>query len=121
MAARTSHRNDFLSPIITRASASGAGLVLPFVIIASMTVARGDELTTQLRRPVAIAASADGTLVYAANRDSGSISTIDSVTRHVIAKKTIGRRLSDLVRLPNSSQLLATDESSHEIVLVDTC
>src|SRR5437764_660593 len=98
MAASSSHRSDFLSPITTRASASGAGLVLPFVVfIASIAVARGDELTTELRRPIALAASTDGTLVYAANRDSGSISTIDSVTRQVIAEKNVGRRLSDLV------------------------
>src|SRR5206468_514043 len=112
------NRNDFLSAMILRASATGAGFVLPFIVfMASMAVARGDELATALRRPVALAASADGTLVYAANRDSGSISTINVATQKVIAEQTVGRQLSDLVCLPNSSRLLATDESSHEVIV----
>src|SRR5689334_17614780 len=110
MYARISYRNDFLSAKVARASVRCADLLLAFVTIFALNaIASGDELPAALRRPVALANSTDGTLLYVANRDSGSISTIDVATRQVIAEQTVGRRLSDLVCLPNSSQLLATD------------
>jgi YVTN family beta-propeller protein len=76
------------------------------------------ELATQLRRPVALAQSADGERLFVANRDSGSISVIDLTTREVAAEHTIGKRLADLAPLPGSSQLLAVDESAHELLLL---
>lgn len=77
------------------------------------------ELATQLRRPAALAESEDGHWLYVANRDSGSISVIDLDQRAVAAEHTIGKRLADIVAVPNSSRLLAIDETAHELIAID--
>jgi len=78
------------------------------------------EMAVALRRPVALALSSDGDCLLVANRDSGSISVVSLTTKEVVAEQQIGRRLSDLVPLPGTSRLLATDEAAHELLLLET-
>ena len=77
-----------------------------------------EELALQLRRPVALVESADGSKLYVANRDSGSVSVIDLAQRQVVAEHTLGKRLAHLVALPNSDRLLAVDEAAHELLVL---
>ena len=70
-----------------------------------------------VRRPVALAISSNGKWLYTANRDSGSISVIDTSTRSVAAETEIGGRLTDLV-LRDDGHLLTLDEEHHRLVLL---
>src|SRR6188474_2806008 len=85
-----------------------------FVVVS----ATGAELTTQLRRPIALVQAADGERLIVANRDSGSISVINLASREIVAEHAIGKRLADLVAIPGSNQLLAVDEAAHELLLL---
>jgi YVTN family beta-propeller protein len=90
---------------------------LALLIVCGLLTARA---AAALRRPVALVLSADGENLLVANRDSGSISVIACDSNQVIAEHAIGRRLSDLVAIPGTGRLLATDESTHELVLLET-
>lgn len=79
-----------------------------------------DKLAPQLRRPVALAESADGRWLYVANRDSGTVSVIDVRQRRVAAEHPVGKRLSDLVAVAGSDRLLAADEAAHELIVLDS-
>ena len=67
-------------------------------------------------RPVALALSSDGNWLYAANRDSASISIIDARKQTLAGEKSIGRRLVDLV-VPDQGHLLAVDEAAGALLL----
>jgi YVTN family beta-propeller protein len=88
-----------------------------FVLFAAIPLPAA-ELARQLRRPVALAPSADGRWLYVANRDSGSLSVIDLAAGRVVAEHAIGKRLADVKCLPGSSRLLVADEAAHELVLL---
>ncbi|MCU0876694.1 MAG: c-type cytochrome [Pirellulaceae bacterium] len=86
------------------------------------------ELAVALRRPVAIVPLDSGLRLLVANRQSGSLSLVDLATGSVVAEQVVGRRLSDLIPIPMaagnvplaaSNQLLATDEETHELLLVE--
>jgi YVTN family beta-propeller protein len=77
------------------------------------------ELATQLRRPIAVAESADGEHLFVANRDSGSISIIDLATNNVMAEHAVGKRLADLAAAPGTNRLLCVDEAAHELLQLD--
>ena len=74
------------------------------------------ELERRLRRPIALAVSSDSKWLYTANRNSGSISVIDTASQSVAAEIDIGGRLSDLVALPDN--LLVLDGQNHQLVLL---
>jgi YVTN family beta-propeller protein len=71
-----------------------------------------------LRRPVALALSADGRWLYTANQRSGSVSVNDVEKGAAVAEIAVGRRVSDLVLMPDRRQILATDDDAHELVLL---
>jgi YVTN family beta-propeller protein len=71
-----------------------------------------------LRRPVAVAPSADGKWVYVGNRDTGSISVVKLASESVAAEHLIGNRLSDLAFL-DGERLVALDERAHELIVLD--
>ena len=75
------------------------------------------DLERRLRRPVALVLSGNSQWLYTANRDSGSISVVDTSTRSVEAEIDIGGRLSDLAAL-DDRHLLALDEKNHQLVLL---
>lgn len=100
-----------------RLTLCGLTILIAAVILADRTAAA--DLVTALRRPVAMAQSNDGNLLYVANRDSGSISVIDLDSRKVVAEKTVGQRLSALIALPDSNRLLAADEATHKLLVIN--
>ncbi len=71
-----------------------------------------------LRRPVALQFSGDGTTVYVANQQSGTVSIVDAAGKRVVAEIAIGKQLSSLAILPTRNWLLATDEAAHEVILL---
>src|SRR5262245_21116117 len=69
------------------------------------------------REPVALALSADGRRVFAADR-RGRVSVIDAGERpRVSGTADVGTRLADLARLPDG-RLLAVDEGAAELLVL---
>lgn len=71
-----------------------------------------------LRRPVALQFSGDGTTLYVANQQSGTVSILDAIGKKVVAETAVGKQLSSLAILPTRNCLLATDEAAHEVILL---
>jgi YVTN family beta-propeller protein len=88
------------------------------IALLCISAASAADLGTALRRPVAIAPSADGKWLHIANRDSGTISVIDLKSSQVVAEHRLGQRLSDIATIPGTSQILATDEAAHELLVI---
>src|SRR5579872_5500404 len=76
------------------------------------------EREPRFRGPVALVLLDDGHVLLTANRRSGSISVIDAGQANVIDEITIGKNLSDLVAVTGRNLLLATDDETHELVLL---
>ncbi len=91
-------------------------LALLFFCVA---VSSATDLTSVLRRPVALIPSDDGNTLYVVNRDSGTLSIVDLKSSHIAAECKIGRRLSNIASIPGTRQLLVTDEADHELVLLE--
>src|SRR5262245_47598977 len=88
------------------------------IVLLCISAASAADLSPALRRPVAIAPSADGQWLHVANRDSGTLSVIDLKSSQVAAEQKIGQRLSDIATIPGTAQLLATDDTAHELLLI---
>jgi YVTN family beta-propeller protein len=89
-------------------------LLLVFVPLA----AASEQSTPRLRRPVALQLSADESVLYTANRSSGTVTAIDLGERRVVAELAVGELLSDFKKIPLQPRYLATDESAHELVIL---
>ena len=72
-----------------------------------------------MRQPVALVCADGGKTVLVANRRTGSLSVIDTATRQVVAEHDVGRGLADLAMLKGGRRLLAVDETSNELLLID--
>ncbi len=70
------------------------------------------------RRPVAAVALDNGERLAVANRDSGSISLVDTTDWSVVAEVNVGVRLADLAALEGARHLLAVDEAAHEALVI---
>ncbi len=93
-------------------------LVIALLLLANASSpVEAEHQEQRLRRPVALSLSENGRWLYTANRDSGSISVIDTSTRSVFEEVNIGGRLSDLAVLDDTN-LLALDEQNHQLVLL---
>lgn len=57
-------------------------------------------------------------LLFIANRASGSVSVFDLNARRIVGELELGGFLSDMTSIPRSNLLLATNESRHEIVVL---
>src|SRR5262249_9306263 len=88
------------------------------IVLLCISAASAADLSPALRRPVALAPSADGNWLYVANRESGTISAIDLKSSQVAAEHRLGQRLSDISTIPGTSQILATDEVAHQLLLI---
>ncbi len=75
----------------------------------------GAEVAESLRRPVAMAMSADESLLYVANRDSGTVSVVEANDLKLLGETAVGKRLSDIVRV-DDEHFLVSDEAAHELV-----
>ena len=89
------------------------------MVIAGDTLEGSPPLARRLRQPVALAVADGGNSLFVANRRSGSLSVIDTTTRNVVAEFDIGRGLADLAALPGGRHLLAVDQASDELLLID--
>src|SRR5260221_12953085 len=76
------------------------------------------ETQPRLRRPIALALADAGRWLFTANRDSGTISVIDTVTARPVAEIAAGLKLVDLAITPDCNQLLAVDENAAELVIL---
>jgi DNA-binding beta-propeller fold protein YncE len=76
------------------------------------------ELISQFRRPVAMVLASENDLLFVANQRSGTISTIDTTAFRIIGETEIGQNLSDLLGLPDSKTLLATDPKANELLVL---
>src|SRR2546423_10210255 len=74
---------------------------------------------TQFRVPVALALIENESLLFTANRRSGTVSVIDTATNKLIAEQAVGEMLSDLAVTPGGRFLIAADESRHQLVLLE--
>jgi cytochrome c peroxidase len=95
--------------------------VTPFLVLQQTAFGRRESLqeTAHGRRPVAAALCGNGDMLAVANRRSGSLSLIDLTVPAVVSEQQIGGALSDVTALPDSRQLLVTDEDRHELLLLD--
>src|SRR6266545_1146981 len=72
----------------------------------------------RLRRPIALTLSDGGKRLLVANRDSGTVTVLDTQRLRVVAETRFGRRLSDLAATPSGGLLLVTDEEAGEVVML---
>ncbi len=79
-------------------------------------VAPAVELASHLRRPTAAALSADEKYLYVANERSGTFSVVDTARNATIAEHAVGRRLVDLVALPQHKLSLAIDAGTGQLL-----
>jgi DNA-binding beta-propeller fold protein YncE len=105
---------DFRKPVLTR--------LFPAILIAISSSLAATEpesaQTVRFRRPVAAAAFDGGRRLAVANRDSGSISLVDTENWAVITEQDVGRSLSDVAFDPLHDRLIALDQTAHELLLL---
>src|SRR5262245_54437710 len=65
------------------------------IVLLCISAPSAADLSPALRRPVALAPSADGNWLYVANRDSATLSIIDLKVSQVAAEHRLGQRLSN--------------------------
>lgn len=70
-----------------------------------------------LRRPVALALSADQSRLYVVNRDSGTVSVVDAADLKLLGETAVGSRLTDITRV-GRRQFLVSDRGAHELILL---
>ncbi len=75
------------------------------------------ETSARMRKPSALALSEDGRWLYVANRDSGSLSVIDTI--HVVRKVEyeVGQGLVDLIALADG-RLVGLDEKARQLLVL---
>ncbi|HLJ91954.1 MAG TPA: cytochrome c peroxidase [Gemmataceae bacterium] len=99
---------------------AGFGLCCMFVHGDTESPARAvakEPAEPRLRQPAALALADDGSCLFVANRRSGSISTVNTVTLRTTAELAVGRSLVDLASSPRG-QLLAVDEAARELIVL---
>ncbi len=74
------------------------------------------RLKAALRRPVALALVDRDRWLFAANRDTGSVSVIDTSVPRVTAEYPLNARLADLTAAAGGAFLLAVDERNHRLI-----
>ena len=72
---------------------------------------------SELREPVSLDLRQDPSQLMVANRRTGSLSVIDLDSHSVVREIAIGKRLSDLKKVPGTAdEWLVLDEEAHEIM-----
>lgn len=72
--------------------------------------------TPHLRHPVKLAFIHDETQLLVANGRSGSLSVVDLKTDQVTSEQQVAEGLSDMVIVPDSDQVLLTDDQQHTFI-----
>lgn len=83
----------------------------------SLAIAEGLTGRSALRRPIALAIVDDGRTLLVANRDSGTVSVIDTRQMSVVDEVHVGRQLSDMA-VRSDGCLLITDEAAGELIVL---
>jgi YVTN family beta-propeller protein len=83
-------------------------------------VAQAEDLQPALRRPRALALSVDEKVLYVANQRSGTLSVVDLANKAVVREMAFGKQLSDLQPVGANNSFVATDQSTHELILLRT-
>ena len=81
------------------------------------SLANAEQAATSLRRPVAMALSSDQSHLHVANRDSGTVSTIDADTLKLLGETTVGQQLADITPV-GPKHFLVADNQEHELILL---
>ncbi len=74
------------------------------------------QLPPALRRPVALALVEQGKRLLVANRDTGTVSIIDTQQQRLLAEQQVAPRLDHLVALPDGQHVLAIDGRNHRLL-----
>ncbi len=92
-----------------------------FLLLIGNSEGRGIEIEIKpaLRRPVAVVLASGGKRLVVANQRSSSLTLVDLEAKQVVNEVEIGQRLSDAISLRRGSLLLATDEGTHELLLLN--
>jgi YVTN family beta-propeller protein len=72
----------------------------------------------RLRRPVALILTDDDRRLLVANRDSGTVSVVDTQRLQVVSETRVGGRLSDMAASRDREVLVASDEGGGAAVLL---
>jgi cytochrome c peroxidase len=78
-----------------------------------------DQAAVRLRRPIALLLVDEGKRLHVVNRDSGTITALDTQALRPVSEERVGRRLSDIVATPSQDLLLVTDEAAGEVVALE--
>ena len=104
----------FALPALSKSRLCASGFCLLMLSAAAGFAAN----PSPLRRPIALELAEDGKTLYVANSRSGSLSVIDLNSARVVEEISLGKRLSDLVRVDGRPWFLATDEAAGELLLL---
>ncbi|HUG67300.1 MAG TPA: cytochrome c peroxidase [Pirellulaceae bacterium] len=88
------------------------------LFLSAIPLAAAEPNQKLLRYPIGLVLSHDGGTLYAANRLTGTISSIDIATRNVVGEVDVATQLSDLQAIAKTQFFLATDEAKHELLLL---
>src|SRR5262245_5132954 len=106
-------------PTMTRLLLLGAALLAFLLLTRPSTDASAPAPSDPgLRRPVALQLVDDGKVLLVANRDSGTVSVLDTQRVEVTAEVRVGRRLSDLAASRNGDLIAVTEEDAGEVILL---
>jgi len=108
--------------MIERLTRHGFGSGLSLWLLACGCVAVSAEMVwaeegpppARLRRPMALALSADESQLWVANRRSGTVSLCDIPSRKILREIPVAKQLADLTILPDG-RLLILDDAAHEL------
>src|SRR5437879_1598435 len=98
---------------------AAAGLFFIAHVFPQDATDRKTEDAPRLRRPVALLLVDEGERLLVANRDSGTITTLDTESRKTVAEVKVGRRLADIATTAAGDRVLAADEDAGEVILLE--
>ena len=104
----------FALPALSKSRLCASGFCLLMLSAAAGFAAN----PSPLRRPIALELAEDGKTLYVANSRSGSLSVIALNSARVVQEISLGKKLSDLVRVDGRPWFLATDEEAGELLLL---
>ena len=102
-----------LPPVYQKFDGQRPDVVFPNELIASPIQAKASS-EPAFRRPSSVVISNDEKWIFAANRDSGTISVVSVAEREVIHEQRIGKSLSKIVRI-GEHRFLAADFQKHQL------
>jgi YVTN family beta-propeller protein len=87
-------------------------------LTSAFAFAANDVKQPALRRPISLVLSQDESILFVANRSTGTVSSVDVTSQTIAGEASVAKQLSDLQPIANTPYLLATDEAQHELLLL---